>query len=136
LGTGNLRWNVISHIIIGVLNLLFCFIAGYFFRNGLYVIFSWILALIIGSSIIIFEYHSRNEIPLNTIFGKVFIKLFGFLLLLLLLSYFVNNYISSFALLVGLQSALIVIYYLLITTKISELKENIIFILQTKKLKQ
>jgi O-antigen/teichoic acid export membrane protein len=136
LGTGNLKWNVISHLIIGVLNLLFCFSVGYFFRNGLYIIFSWILALIIGSILIVLEYHNRNKISLNIIFSRVFFKLFGFLTLLSLLSYFVNINVNNFFSLLIIQGILILVYYLVIILTIKELKENIIFILQTKKLKQ
>ncbi len=136
LGTGNLKWNVISHFVVGILNFLFCFLVGYFSRNGLYIISGWILALIIGSSLIIIEYHQRNEVSYKIIFGKVFFQLLGYLSFLLLLSYFVNTKISNVVSLFVTQSALILIYYLLIASTIKELKENIIFILKTKNLKQ
>ena len=136
LGTGDLKWNVISHLIIGILNLLFCLLVGYFFRNGLYIISSWIVALIIGSSIIIIEYHQRNKVSYNIIFGKVFFQLLIYVSLLSAISYLLNTRIDNFLFLLITQCSLILIYYAAIILTIKEIKENIIVILKTKILKQ
>lgn len=133
LGTGDLRWNVISHLTIGFLNLFFCLLIGYFYRNGVYIILSWIFALILGSSLIIAEYHRRNKISFHFIFNKVFYQLLGFYLLLLIASYFINKHINNLILLITVECILILIYYYFVVFKIKEVKNNIYFIYQTKK---
>lgn len=63
LGTGELRWNVISHVIIALLNVVFGFLLGILY-DGIGVVFAWIISLSFGSSIIYLSYHIRHKIPL------------------------------------------------------------------------
>ena len=133
LGTGKLKWNVISHLVIGILNLVFCVLIGYFFNNGLYIIFSWILALIIGSSIIIIEYHKRNGILLNIIFNNVFSKLTACFIILASIGYFLNYHFDNLVFLVVTHCLLVVGYYAFLVTQIKEIKTIINFILKTRK---
>jgi O-antigen/teichoic acid export membrane protein len=63
LGTGALKWNVISHISIGILNVGLGFIFGLLF-NGFGVVSAWIIALSLGSSVINLAYYLINKIPL------------------------------------------------------------------------
>lgn len=133
LGTGNLKWNLISHLAIGILNLIFCISVGFVFRNGLYIIFSWILALILGSSLIIIEYHKRNKISFNIIFNKAFFQLMGYSMMFILIGSFINSQIENFILLLITQCILIFLYYFIIILKIKSFKKNIIYILKTKK---
>ncbi len=63
LGTGALRWNTISHVLIGVLNLAL----GWLFGNlwgGFGVAFAWAVSLAVGSNVVTMAYHSKNRIPL------------------------------------------------------------------------
>ena len=69
LGTGELRWNVIGHIVIGVLNALLGIILGLLF-NGYGVVVAWIIALSIGSAVIYVAYHVSNSIPLIELFPQ------------------------------------------------------------------
>lgn len=63
LGIGCLRFNVISHLAIAILNLGFGILFGTFF-DGVGVIVAWIISLALGSSVIYISYHLKNGIPL------------------------------------------------------------------------
>lgn len=63
LGIGELRWNVISHIVIALLNVGLGFLLGFFY-GGLGVVIAWVISLALGSSIIYLSYHIRHKIPL------------------------------------------------------------------------
>ena len=63
LGIGELRWNVISHITIGLLNAGLGFMMGVLF-NGIGVVVAFVFSLALGSSIIILSYHIKYKIPL------------------------------------------------------------------------
>lgn len=63
LGTGELRWNVSSHIAIGLLNAGLGILLGVFF-GGIGVAIGWVIALAFGSSIIYISYHIKHRIPL------------------------------------------------------------------------
>ena len=63
LGTGELRWNVISRSAIGLLNAGLGFIVGFFY-GGIGVVVVWVILLALGGSIIYLSYHIRHKIPL------------------------------------------------------------------------
>lgn len=63
LGIGELRWNVVSHIVIGLLNVGLGFLLGIFY-GGIGVVVAWIISLALGSSIIYLSYHIIHKIPL------------------------------------------------------------------------
>jgi O-antigen/teichoic acid export membrane protein len=69
LGIGSLRWNVIAHVVIAILNIVLGFIGGIYF-NGIGVVVSWAVSLVIGSSIISFTYCKKNGIPLSEYIPK------------------------------------------------------------------
>ena len=69
LGTGELRWNVVSHIAIGLLNASLGFLLGVFY-NGIGVVVAWVFSLALGSSIIYLSYHMRHKIPLIELLPK------------------------------------------------------------------
>ncbi len=69
LGIGELRWNVISHIAIGVLNACLGFLLGVFF-DGIGVIIAWVFSLALGSSIICLSYHIKHKIALIELLPK------------------------------------------------------------------
>ncbi|MEN8263537.1 MAG: oligosaccharide flippase family protein [Nitrospirota bacterium] len=69
LGTGELRWNVIGHISIGILNAVLGFLLG-IFSNGTGVIIAWTISLALGSSLIYLSYHIKQEIPLSELIPK------------------------------------------------------------------
>jgi len=69
LGTGELRWNVISHIAIGLLNAGLGFLLGIFY-GGIGVVIAWVISLALGGSIIYLSYHIRYKIPLIELVPK------------------------------------------------------------------
>jgi O-antigen/teichoic acid export membrane protein len=75
LGTGKLRYNVISHIIIGLLNAGLGFLLGIFY-GGIGVVIGWVISLSIGSSVIYISYHIIESIPLKDLFPEEGKKLF------------------------------------------------------------
>lgn len=63
LGIGELRYNTLAHIIIGLLNVALGFILGSLY-GGMGVIVGLVFSLAIGSSIICISFHFRHGIPL------------------------------------------------------------------------
>jgi len=63
LGIGELRWNIVSHIAIGLLNVGLGFLLGIFY-GGIGVVIAWIISLALGSSILYLSYHITHKIPL------------------------------------------------------------------------
>lgn len=63
LGIGQLRWNLISSIIIGLLNAGLGFLFGVYFY-GIGVVVAWVFSLALGSSIVYLSYHIKYEVPL------------------------------------------------------------------------
>jgi O-antigen/teichoic acid export membrane protein len=69
LGTGNLFWNTVAHIIIGIINISIGYLSGYFFgTTG--VILSYVFAIIVGSLIIFIMYSKNNNISIFTLLKK------------------------------------------------------------------
>jgi len=84
LGTGLMRWNTISHIIIVLLNILIGYFLGYYF-GAFGVVFGYALAIIFGSMFVIFGYFTENKnkiipiIPIESV--KILIySIFGILI--------------------------------------------------------
>lgn len=94
LGLGELKWNVISHISIGMLNAGLGFVLGILF-DGIGVAIAWIIALSFGSSIVYLSYHIKNEIPLSELLPqtskKMFLACFSGLLLAILIQHNLHN---------------------------------------------
>jgi len=64
LGIGELRWNTIGHVVIGVLNTGLGLFLGILY-GGKGVVIAWVFSLIIGSHIITVSYHLRHKIPIG-----------------------------------------------------------------------
>jgi len=69
LGTGELRWNVIAHIVVALLNVGMGFLLGFFY-GGMGVIIAWVISLALGGSIICLSYHIKHKIPLIELLPK------------------------------------------------------------------
>ena len=69
LGSGNLRWNTISHICMAVINVLFGVLLGSLY-GGTGVVVAWMLALVISNLILIMAYQINHSIPLTNTFPK------------------------------------------------------------------
>ncbi|MQY79372.1 MAG: oligosaccharide flippase family protein, partial [Bacteroidetes bacterium] len=69
LGIGKLRWNVISHIAIALLNAGLGFTLGMLY-DGMGVVIAWVISLALGSSIIYLSYHLTYKIPLIELVPK------------------------------------------------------------------
>lgn len=75
LGKGTLRWNVLGHFIILILNLAFSYTFGLMF-GSLGTIIGWALALSIGSLLIFFNFNLEHKLSFNEIIIKENKKLF------------------------------------------------------------
>jgi O-antigen/teichoic acid export membrane protein len=69
LGIGDLRWNVLAHISIGLLNAALGFAGGVYF-GGYGVVIAWVFSLALGSSIVYVSYHLKYNIPFYELFPK------------------------------------------------------------------
>jgi O-antigen/teichoic acid export membrane protein len=63
LGTGFLRWNTLSFVLMAPLNLALGYSLGAIF-GGLGVVIGYLLALVIGSGFVILGFHRYHHIPL------------------------------------------------------------------------
>lgn len=64
LGVGRLRWNTISHITIGAMNISLNLVLGYLF-GGYGVVAGWVFSLAVGSMVITIAYLRENRRPLS-----------------------------------------------------------------------
>ncbi len=69
LGRGTLFWNTMSHVVIGVLNLILGIALGFFF-DGIGVIIAWFISLSLGSLVVLIAYHRNHNIPFASIFPE------------------------------------------------------------------
>jgi O-antigen/teichoic acid export membrane protein len=87
LGTGELKWNVISHLCIGLMNLILGIILGEYYK-GTGVVAAWVISLSVGSSLIYISYHLKNNISLESLIPKESrLNLLIYLIAIILLSY-------------------------------------------------
>lgn len=70
IGIGDLRWNMISHVAIGILNITLGSLLGLLY-DGVGVVFAWIVSLSLGSSIIYVSFHFKNNIPMMELIPKL-----------------------------------------------------------------
>jgi O-antigen/teichoic acid export membrane protein len=97
LGLGDLRWNVVGHVVIALLNAGLGFLFG-LLSNGIGVVVAWSVSLVSGSSIICLSYHIKYRIPLAELLPRasrwvIGVCLFGILSALLINHTF--NHISD-----------------------------------------
>jgi O-antigen/teichoic acid export membrane protein len=69
LGTGKMRWNTLAHLLIAALNVVLGIGLGVAF-GGTGVVFGWVIALVLGSSVVIVGFHHDNRIPLIEMFPR------------------------------------------------------------------
>lgn len=63
MGVGTLRWNVLSHVAIGVLNIILGYMLG-MILGSVGVVLGYTLALVVGSSLVVVKYHFQHDISL------------------------------------------------------------------------
>lgn len=93
LGTGELRWNVISHIAIGILNVGLGILFGILF-NGIGVVIAWVTSLALGSSLICLSYHIRHGISLDELLPQTS-KIIMVVCLISVIAVLIINYIYN-----------------------------------------
>jgi O-antigen/teichoic acid export membrane protein len=72
LGTGRLRWNTASHLLTGLLNGATGAILGASF-GGYGVVFGLLVALVLGSVVVVIGFHIENKIPFRDLFSVEFL---------------------------------------------------------------
>ncbi|MFN0112728.1 MAG: lipopolysaccharide biosynthesis protein [Blastocatellia bacterium] len=77
LGIGELRWNTVSHLVLGVLNLVLGWVLGKLF-GGFGVAAASALALIAGSATLIVAYHRKWNVPMAELLPPNSLQLLGF----------------------------------------------------------
>lgn len=65
MGTGQLKWNVVSHGAIGLMNLVLGWIGGSIY-GGQGVIFGWCIALAVGSLVVPMQFHAATKVQALT----------------------------------------------------------------------
>ena len=113
LGTGDLRWNVIGHAIIGILNAGLGLILGFYF-DGYGVAVAWIIAMSLGSAIIYFFYHHINGISFGELFPINSRVMFLFYSFLCVISFIIQRRIDVGVGSITLNSLLSLIFLLLV----------------------
>jgi len=113
LGIGLLRFNVIAHVSIALLNVVLGFVLGYFY-GGVGVVVGWVIALSLGTSIVYISYHVVHKISLMELIPKenrllIFSCLIG-IGFGLTIQYKFNNRLNSYVLL-----SIILFTFILIT---------------------
>jgi O-antigen/teichoic acid export membrane protein len=68
-GMGELRWNVISHSLIAIINAGMGLLLGYLY-DGFGVIVAWIIALPLGNSLVYIFFHIKHKIPFSELVPK------------------------------------------------------------------
>lgn len=64
LGSGHLRWNTVSHVLIGILNAAIGFLLGSFL-GPVGVVLGFTISLVAGAGLLLATYHAENRIPLG-----------------------------------------------------------------------
>jgi O-antigen/teichoic acid export membrane protein len=109
LGTGDLFWNVISHVVIGALNIGLGFWLGVM-HGGIAVVFAWVSSLIIGSCIILISFHHKYNLPLSDYLPKEDVGILAGSMLGLLVSILVQKFAQGHIAPAILLCVVIIIY--------------------------
>jgi O-antigen/teichoic acid export membrane protein len=67
LGTGRLQWNTLGYVTMGGLNGALGFVLGEHY-GGFGVSLAWVVALVVGSAVIVLAYHMEHRISLRELF--------------------------------------------------------------------
>lgn len=93
IGIGQLRHNIIQHIITASLNLIFGIIGGYVFKDyG--VVSAWSLSLTVSSVVLIYLFHKKNQIDFLTLRFDRDVEYF-LSLIILIIGASITNFILS-----------------------------------------
>lgn len=109
LGTGELRWNVISHVVMAVLNIGLGFILGQHF-GGIGVIAGWTVALAVGGIILGSSFHKLNQLSQKEFLPSSSIWLTVYCLSGILLSYLLFQNVSQGINSIMISAAMIVCF--------------------------
>ena len=66
---GRLRWNVVGHVVIALLNPALGFLLG-ILSDGIGVVVAWVFSRALGSGIICLSYHIEHKIPLTELLPR------------------------------------------------------------------
>ena len=88
LGTGELRWNVYGHVVIGVLNIGLGILLGQRF-GGTGIVLGFVIALLIGSSLIMLAYNKKHHVSISNILDLRSLQVGGASIIALLITGFV-----------------------------------------------
>lgn len=113
LGTGDLRWNVVSHISKGMLNAGLGVLLGVFY-GGIGVVIAWVFSLALGSSIILFPYHIRHKISLIELLPKTSRSLIVACLIAILSTLVTYNMLNHRLNIIALNSIIILSFSLIV----------------------
>jgi len=69
LGTGELRWNLIGHVLVAVMNPVLSFLLGWRF-GAVGVVAGWVGSIAAGNLLILCSYHQRNHIRFVKLFPR------------------------------------------------------------------
>lgn len=75
MGTGHLGWNTMAHLVVGVLNIIFGAVFGYMF-GGKGVVAGFVVALVLGSVLVIVNYHRKHKISFSVLIPKKHVLFF------------------------------------------------------------
>jgi O-antigen/teichoic acid export membrane protein len=131
-GEGKLNILLISHILLGVLNVILGFILGWLF-SGKGVIISWGISLIFSSCYIIYTYQKKNQISINFLFTKYNICLFLTASILIFLSSILYNFVLSFSNNIWILSIIQIIFFISFTLVFSFKNNEILFFIKNVK---
>ena len=94
LGIGELRWNTVGHLTIGILNLgLGLGLGGSYGGKG--VVVAFVLSLVIGSVIIPLSYHLKYEISLAKLLPREQLNMFLACIISIVISVLIYRYLSN-----------------------------------------
>ena len=131
LGTGHLRWNLIGHIVIGLLNLILSYILGISF-GGVGIVTAQVISLILGSLIIIFAYHLENKISIYKMIPNENLILILINMILLITCFLIYHNIKNISNWASLIIIFIYIGIILIPLWLHPLREEMILLLSNK----
>jgi len=89
MGIGILKWNIISHFLISIFNLLFCYVLGKSL-GGIGVVIGWAISLALGSIIISIMFNQTYGTYFSKVVSKENIKLFAINLLFIIVAILIN----------------------------------------------
>lgn len=134
IGEGKLNILLISHILLGVLNVVLGIILGWFF-SGKGVIISWGISLIFSSIYIIYTYQKKNQITIKFLFTKYNIYIFLTSSILMFLSLIMHNFLLSYFKNILIFSIFQIIFFVSFILIFSFKNNEILFFITTKRLK-